>query len=302
MSPFTIPNEAAAAFADQAEVDAVDIEILVAGYSGTGVVSGCEVTAQATPDMTVAVAAGTIVVGGAKAAVAAGNLVIGAADATNARFDLIVVNNAGVKAVVAGAAGTNPTFPAVPASSVVLAAVYVPAADAAINANQIVDKRVPVATASSVLVDPTVNGANDVQEALAAQAAKAGGKEVAYAQVTASQTGIGTARTDLTGLSATFTADGSKRYEVVVSVYVLQRTGASLYTQIDLYEGTTRLQAGTLPMYAANAEGRVHFSYRFIPSAGAHTLKLTGVTQANTFDVLATASLPSFIQVIELES
>lgn len=148
---FTIPHESDAAFGDQAELDKGDFAILVAGIAGDGVISGCAVTAQTTPDMTVAVAAGTVVVGGQQANVAAGNLAIGAADPTNPRFDLVTVNSSGTKAVVAGTPAPNPVFPAVPSGSVVLAAVYVPAGDTAIQQNQIVDKRVfvePPATPS----------------------------------------------------------------------------------------------------------------------------------------------------------
>src|SRR3990167_8658488 len=127
--PFTIPNEADAAFADQAEPDKVDIDILVAALKGDGVISGCAVTAQGTPDMTVAVASGTIIIAGATIAVSGGDVTITAAAGTNPRFDLVVENNAGTKSAVAGAANANPCFPAIPASSVVLAAVYVPASD-----------------------------------------------------------------------------------------------------------------------------------------------------------------------------
>src|SRR3990167_9142884 len=122
---YTIPNEAAAAFADQAEPDKVDFDILAAGSAGTGVVSGCAVTAHGPADM-------------------------GAADPANPRFDLIVVSSAGVKSVTAGTAAANPVFPTIPANSVVLAAVYVPALDAAIDSNQIVDKRVLVAVHSRI--------------------------------------------------------------------------------------------------------------------------------------------------------
>lgn len=140
---FTIPNEANAFNAKQAEPDQGDIDILVSGIGGAGVVSGCAVTAQATPDMTLAVASGTIRnADGTTATVSAGNVTITAADATNPRFDLVVVSSAGAKSVVAGTAATAPVYPAIPASSVVLAAVYVPAADTAIEANQITDKRV----------------------------------------------------------------------------------------------------------------------------------------------------------------
>lgn len=142
--PFTIPNAGDAGFPAQAEPDKVDFDVLAAGTNGTGVLTGCAVTAQATPDMTVAVASGTVSVAGVSAAVTSGNLAISAADASNPRFDLVVVSNTGAKSVVAGAPAGAPVFPAIPASSVALAAVYVPAADTAIQSNQIVDKRVLV--------------------------------------------------------------------------------------------------------------------------------------------------------------
>ena len=142
---FTIRNEATAiAVADpaveggfrypQAEPDKVDIDILVAGILGDGVDNGCAVTAQVVPDMTVAVAAGDVVIGGATVAVAGGNVTISAAHATLPRFDLIVVDNAA-------------------ANSVILAAVLVPAADTAIETAQIVDKRVVVGAGGGAPID-----------------------------------------------------------------------------------------------------------------------------------------------------
>lgn len=148
---FTIPNEADAFNANQAEPDKVDIDILVAGYAGTGLNTGCEVTAQASPDMAVAVASGLILVAGKAVSVTAGNVTITAADATHPRFDLIAVNNAGVKSAVAGMPAAEPVFPAIPANSVILASVFVPANDTTIAANQIVDKRVAI-------YDPTPPG------------------------------------------------------------------------------------------------------------------------------------------------
>lgn len=159
--PFTIPNEAAAGFPAQAAPDSGDVAMLVAGFDRTGVRSGCAVTAQATPDMTLAVAAGTVAVLGGEAAVVAANVTIPAADATNPRFDLVVASSAGVLSVVAGTAAAAPAFPLIPASSVVLAAVYVPAGDLAINSNQVVDKRVPVpalAQAAWTTYTPTWTG------------------------------------------------------------------------------------------------------------------------------------------------
>lgn|GEM_PF-2767591 len=144
---FTIPNVGIAGFPDQSEPDSVDIDILTAGHSMTGVVSGCAVTAQGSPDMTVAVASGTISVLGVNQAVTSGNVTIGAAHATLPRKDIVVVNSSGTKSVTAGTAASQPLKPAIPANSVVLAEIYVPALDTTINTNQITDKRVIVQAA-----------------------------------------------------------------------------------------------------------------------------------------------------------
>ena len=118
-----------------------DIDALVMGINGNGVVSGCDVTAQGSPDMTVAVAAGVVRVNSTIATVAAGNVTVTAADATNPRIDLIVSNSSGTKACTAGTAAASPKAPAIPANSVLLAMVYVPATDTALATNQITDKR-----------------------------------------------------------------------------------------------------------------------------------------------------------------
>ncbi len=140
--PFTIPNEASAFNQNQAEIDSEDIDILVAGIGGDGVVSGCAVTAQGSPDMTVAVASGVVKVGSTVVTVTSGNVTITTADSTNPRIDLITVNNSGTKTATAGTPASQPVYPAVPANSVVLAAVYVPASDTTIASDQITDKRV----------------------------------------------------------------------------------------------------------------------------------------------------------------
>lgn len=148
---FSIPNKASAAISDeQAEPDSVDIDILVAGVGGVGVVSGCGVTPQGSPNMTVTVAAGTVQVAGSNVAVTSGLVTITANSSGNPRFDLVCVNSSGTKSAVAGATNANPTFPSIPSNSVVLAAVYVPSGVSAITAGHIVDKRVvPVAFGTS---------------------------------------------------------------------------------------------------------------------------------------------------------
>lgn len=119
-----------------------DFDILAAGYKLTGVASGCAVTAQVSPNMTVAVASGRVLVTGALATVAGGNVTITANSSGQPRLDLIVVSAAGTVTAVAGTPAAAPALPALPASSVALAAVYVDTGATAITTNELVDKRV----------------------------------------------------------------------------------------------------------------------------------------------------------------
>lgn len=142
--PFTIPDSTESAAAAQSTWYQSDIDALVAGIGGDGVLSGCAVSAQGSPNMTVAVALGSVIIGGTSASVTAGNLTIGAAHATLPRIDLITATSSGVKAVTTGTPAANPNVPAIPAASVLLAMVYVPGAATSITSAQIVDKRVVV--------------------------------------------------------------------------------------------------------------------------------------------------------------
>jgi hypothetical protein len=154
---FTIPNQADAGTSSQSEVDAVDFGILVAAYNGTGVVTGGAVTAQGTPDMTVAIAAGTVLINGTRYTISSGNGTIATADSSNPRFDLITINTSGAIVVTAGTAASNPVFPAIPADDAVLAAVHVPAGDTAIATAQIIDKRVIVTNSAAAGVSDAID-------------------------------------------------------------------------------------------------------------------------------------------------
>lgn len=140
---FGLPDKGAGANDVQSIVFAEYLKALWAGVDGVDcVLSGCAVTAQSTPDMTLAVAKGAVLTNGSLKAVAAGNVTITTADTTNPRIDLVVVNSSGTKAVRAGTAAANPAPPARTANDVVLAVVYVPANDTAIQTNQISDIRI----------------------------------------------------------------------------------------------------------------------------------------------------------------
>lgn len=141
---WNIPNVADAAFARQSGIYASDLAGLVASLAGDGVLSGCGVTAQGSPDTTVAVAAGLIRIQGYFCYVVAANVTNFGGDASNPRIDLVVVDYNGTLSRVAGTAAAQPVAPAIPANSIALAQIYVPANDTAIGSNQIIDRRVLV--------------------------------------------------------------------------------------------------------------------------------------------------------------
>lgn len=171
---FTIPDNDEAGNNNQSIWMQTDINALVAALDGDGVVSGCGVTAQGTPDMTVAVAAGTIQESDTAYSITGANATITAADGSNPRIDLVCAKTDDTLVVTAGTAAANPKAPDIPANNILLAIVYVPASDTAIETGQITDKRaiVPQVTTTTqtsvltrtVLHDETLgsNGSFDV--------------------------------------------------------------------------------------------------------------------------------------------
>lgn len=119
------------------------LDVIIAGINGIDcVLSGGAVTAQGAPDMTLAVAKAGVLTNGVLKAVAAGNVNIGAADPALPRIDLVVIDSAGAKQVRAGVAASNPKPPARTANDVVLAAVFVPAADTTLENDKVTDLRI----------------------------------------------------------------------------------------------------------------------------------------------------------------
>lgn len=139
---FTIPNDGSGLDSDQSELDRFDVETMLAVHQGYAVISGCEVTEKGTPDMSVDVADGRVIVDDDELDVTGVNKAVSAADATNPRFDLVTVDGSGTVTVTAGTAAANPAFPTPPSSETLLAAIYVPANETAIETANIIDKRV----------------------------------------------------------------------------------------------------------------------------------------------------------------
>ncbi len=145
VQPF-LPNEADAFANRQASPEHIDFEILLLGYQGTGVISGCAISEDPiTPDLTVDVAIGVVALNGSQIAVSEqlGNIIT-TGHATLGRVDLVSINSSGTVVITDGtpAAIDVAEAPGVPANSIPLAFVTVPTTDTTIEDEQIGDKRV----------------------------------------------------------------------------------------------------------------------------------------------------------------
>lgn len=110
--------------------------------TGYGVVSGLDVAAQSTPNMTLNVGPGVIYLpSGDRYALLGATIAVNAANATNPRIDIVYVSSAGVISYLAGTAAASPTAPALSAGGVLLAEIAVAAGTSSITAANVTDKR-----------------------------------------------------------------------------------------------------------------------------------------------------------------
>lgn len=111
--------------------------------SGYGIFHGLGVTAHGTPDLAVAVAAGTAYAedGTRFTPAAVASLAVTAANATNGRKDLVYLSSAGVVTYLAGTAAASPTIPATPTGGFALAEIAVAANATTVVTGNITDKR-----------------------------------------------------------------------------------------------------------------------------------------------------------------
>jgi len=108
-----------------------------------GVFTGGSVTAQGSPNQTVAVSAGSIITPEGKqyAFDAVASLAATAAGATNPRIDVVYVTSAGVVTYLTGTAAASPAQPTTPANGTILAAITRAANDNTIATADIADRR-----------------------------------------------------------------------------------------------------------------------------------------------------------------
>lgn len=154
-----------------------DRNAVAAHIAGSGVVDTTDLAVTAPGGtMTVSVAAGAAFIKGSRAfqgvyhglADSPTSLTVAASDATNARYDRVVLEvqdaayagavNALRLFVVQGTAAASPVEPAIPADSLELARILVPAATTSVTSANVLDRRVRVSRRSSRFV-PT--GAGD---------------------------------------------------------------------------------------------------------------------------------------------
>ena len=143
MAGFTIPNapDTDKSTLDQSEPDRVDFEVL--GNRRKGVVSGAAIAAVS--GNIVSVASGSISYEGTDYALGANaTYTLSAAASSGNRFDLVVARYASsavtLQTITGTASSTNPMFPALPATDILLAAVL-RRASSSITGNDIIDKR-----------------------------------------------------------------------------------------------------------------------------------------------------------------
>lgn len=107
---------------------------------GNKLVSGGVVSEQGTPDMTVAVSAGTAIVNGIGCTWAgASSGTITAPTAGNNRYDVVVINSDNTLSIVAGTESATPIAPAITASQKALALIYLTDATTEITNTEIVN-------------------------------------------------------------------------------------------------------------------------------------------------------------------
>ncbi len=128
------------------------------GVRDWGVISGLAVSQRAAgANMSVDVATGSATINGTvvtKSSVT--NVVVTAAHATYDRYDFVVINSSGTISVIAGTAAATsyaPDYDFETNNAILLAEIYIPATDTAIENAQITDKRVIVLDVADVAQD-----------------------------------------------------------------------------------------------------------------------------------------------------
>lgn len=142
--PHTIPDESEATYKRQAILYQTDWDTVINSLNGSSVISGCAVTAQGSPNMTVAVASGVVEIGSTRVTITGGNTGTISADSTYDKWVLVELTSGNTIALNVGSTSTLfPIMPAPTTGRIVIAGIYVPANTTSITNSLIRDMRVP---------------------------------------------------------------------------------------------------------------------------------------------------------------
>jgi hypothetical protein len=208
-----------------------------------GVFAGGAVTAQGTPDQTVAVSAGSIITPEGKryAFGASATLAASAADATHPRIDIVYVTSAGVVTYLAGTAAASPAQPSTPANGTILAAVARAANDNTIATADITDQRDFITVASDF---EDVNAVTENSNAFACDFAKKHTKNFSFPI------------TNTTAKTVTFT---NVPYGTCDSILTIKATGTAAVTWT--LDGRTLVWPAGAPTLTSGYTYDILFSY-----------------------------------------
>lgn len=300
---FTIPNiqtvtNFSTGYDGQTVPDKVDWTALDAADNDAGVLSGCAVAAKTPTVMKVKVAAGIVIFAGKSVNVTASTtLTVTAASATDRR-DIVSVNKTGTLAVTKGTAcGTAgwartsanlpPVKPTIPATSVILAEIYVVGTTTATNkttvvaAKNLVDKRVTWAFQRTTVVKTAATFTSTATSAitalsmpLAPTATYAFDAEV-YANNSASgSTGV--------AVAVVVPAGATLRYNVL-------STPNSTATKVVTYVTNTASQSAMIT--ASGFTGAIQLTGAVIMSTATGTLKIGLASQTGSTTAHGTATV-----------
>lgn len=136
-----------AEYSDGDKLYGIDLDNIVEALSKDGVLTGWTIAQNATPNMSVDVAAGTGFSGGVyNTTVSTSNIAITASHASLDRLDIIVVNNAGTISAIAGTPAASPNPPDLPDNNICLAIIEVDATVTAIYDADIISRRFLIGT------------------------------------------------------------------------------------------------------------------------------------------------------------
>lgn len=259
----------------------IDTVIVERGTAGVGVLSGCGVTAQGSPDMTLAVAAGTIqaAAGAAPVTVSSGNVTIGAASGSNPRIDLVSASASGVKTVTAGTAAASPKPPDLPSGHIALALILVPTSATTITTARISDRRF------------TIDG----------------GRVFAQAQITHQTTIPATSTwTDITDATVTLTT-AARRVRIAFAIATEEQTGTAHTSKIRIVVDGTAIDTAGEWIQQVNGGPTVYTQVASVVllsavlSAASHTIKLQGWNDVGTIKVGNASTTVGYLTVEETE-